>query len=293
MTVEHVGGSPANVAFGLAALDHPVDLATWIATDERGNRIEAVCRERGVRADARVAGRPVHLRRPRDPRRHRRGDLRLRPRLAARRRPRTSRHTAMCTPAASPRCSSPAATTCEPRWLRLARPDGHRSPTTPTPGRASWAPRPTRVALIEEAIALADVVKLSDEDVEWLLPRRAVDDVIAALGQRSGPPCSSSPAAAQGGRPGCTPDRRGAGAAGAPRRRRRHGRGRRLLHGRPRVRVCSTRACSGARQRATGSGVPTSTTSHPRVAPGPAHRGTHGRAGRGPCSPTGRPARAR
>ncbi len=34
--VEHVGGSPANVAFGLAALDHPVDLATWIATDERG-----------------------------------------------------------------------------------------------------------------------------------------------------------------------------------------------------------------------------------------------------------------
>ena len=35
-------------AFGLAALDHPVDLATWIATDERGSRIEAVCRERGV-----------------------------------------------------------------------------------------------------------------------------------------------------------------------------------------------------------------------------------------------------
>ena len=32
-TAEHVGGSPANVAFGLAALEHPVDLATWIATD--------------------------------------------------------------------------------------------------------------------------------------------------------------------------------------------------------------------------------------------------------------------
>ena len=32
-TEEHVGGSPANVAFGLAALEHPVDLATWIATD--------------------------------------------------------------------------------------------------------------------------------------------------------------------------------------------------------------------------------------------------------------------
>ena len=46
--VEHVGGSPANVAFGLASLAHPVDLATWIAEDERGRRIEAVCRERGV-----------------------------------------------------------------------------------------------------------------------------------------------------------------------------------------------------------------------------------------------------
>src|SRR3954447_9593881 len=46
--VEHVGGSPANVAFGLASLEHRVDLATWIADDERGRRIEAVCRERGV-----------------------------------------------------------------------------------------------------------------------------------------------------------------------------------------------------------------------------------------------------
>lgn len=37
--VEHVGGSPANVAVGLARLDHKVRLATTIGTDERGRRI--------------------------------------------------------------------------------------------------------------------------------------------------------------------------------------------------------------------------------------------------------------
>ena len=47
-TTEHVGGSPANVAFGLAALEHPVDLATWIGHDARGERIAAHCAERGV-----------------------------------------------------------------------------------------------------------------------------------------------------------------------------------------------------------------------------------------------------
>ena len=36
--------------------------------------------------------------------------------------------------------------------------------------------------LIEEAIATADVVKLSDEDVEWLCPGEQLDDVIAAWG---------------------------------------------------------------------------------------------------------------
>lgn len=38
---EHVGGSPANVAIGLARLGHSTELATWIADDERGRRIWA------------------------------------------------------------------------------------------------------------------------------------------------------------------------------------------------------------------------------------------------------------
>lgn len=36
---EYVGGSPANVAIGLARLGHSTELATWIADDERGRRI--------------------------------------------------------------------------------------------------------------------------------------------------------------------------------------------------------------------------------------------------------------
>ncbi len=46
--VEHVGGSPANVAFGLAALDHEVSLATWFGRDDRGRRITEACRAVGA-----------------------------------------------------------------------------------------------------------------------------------------------------------------------------------------------------------------------------------------------------
>lgn len=37
---EHVGGSPLNVAIGLARLGHPAQLATWIGDDEHGHAIQ-------------------------------------------------------------------------------------------------------------------------------------------------------------------------------------------------------------------------------------------------------------
>lgn len=46
--VEHVGGSPANVAIGLARLSLDVQLATCIGTDARGRRIAAHMGEHGV-----------------------------------------------------------------------------------------------------------------------------------------------------------------------------------------------------------------------------------------------------
>lgn len=45
---EYVGGSPANVAMGLARLGHPSDLATHVGTDARGVRIAEHLGERGV-----------------------------------------------------------------------------------------------------------------------------------------------------------------------------------------------------------------------------------------------------
>lgn len=45
---EHVGGSPANVAIGLARLGHPTTLATRFGPDERGERIRALLEGEGV-----------------------------------------------------------------------------------------------------------------------------------------------------------------------------------------------------------------------------------------------------
>lgn len=44
----HPGGSPANVAVGLGQLGHAVNLATWIARDEHGAVISAHLRDAGV-----------------------------------------------------------------------------------------------------------------------------------------------------------------------------------------------------------------------------------------------------
>ena len=59
---EHVGGSPANVAVGLARLGHDVTLATMIGDDERGTRITTLLGEEGVTLTARsVGGRPTSV----------------------------------------------------------------------------------------------------------------------------------------------------------------------------------------------------------------------------------------
>lgn len=46
---EHVGGSPANVAMGLARLDHPVDFATVLGDDDHGTRCASLLDSVGVR----------------------------------------------------------------------------------------------------------------------------------------------------------------------------------------------------------------------------------------------------
>lgn len=45
---EHVGGSPLNVACGLAALGHPTQIAAWWGSDARGAAIEGFLHDHGV-----------------------------------------------------------------------------------------------------------------------------------------------------------------------------------------------------------------------------------------------------
>jgi len=178
--VEHVGGSPANVAFGLAALDHPVDLATWIAADERGHRIEAVCRERGValtrgsqsaaftsvaQATLDDTGAATYV-----------FDLDWQlptiPDLTAYGHVHTGSIAAVIEPGGGDVRAA----------LAAARATGATVSYDPN-ARPSLMGAPADARrLIEEAIAAADVVKLSDEDVEWLCPGEELDDVIAAWG---------------------------------------------------------------------------------------------------------------
>ena len=55
---EHVGGSPANVAVGLARLGHDVTLATKIGDDRRGARIAAHLEDEGVALTVGSIGEP-------------------------------------------------------------------------------------------------------------------------------------------------------------------------------------------------------------------------------------------
>lgn len=175
---EHVGGSPANVAFGLAALSHHADLAAWIADDAHGARIEDVCRSHGVALTPGSRG-------------------------------------ACATPVAHARldAAGSATYTFDLEWAPSTFPSpdsyGHihvgSIGTVLEPGATqvrrflnqarhgatvSYDPnlRPALMTIeearnaVSAAIPLVDVVKASDEDLAWLAPGRALDDVAEAWG---------------------------------------------------------------------------------------------------------------
>ena len=175
-TEEHVGGSPANVAFGLAALDHPVDLATWIATDERGRRIEDVCRERGVALTAGSQGAPftsvayatlddtgaaTYV-----------FDLEWQvasvPGLTAYGHVHTGSIGAVLEPGGSQ----------VREILAVARGLGATVSYDPNARPALMGLPEQARRTIEESVRLADLVKVSDEDIAWLCPGESEDDVL-------------------------------------------------------------------------------------------------------------------
>lgn len=176
---EHVGGSPANVAFGLAALDHPVDLATWIATDERGRRIEEVCRSKGVALTPGSQGAPftsvAHARLDATGAASYTFDLEWHLAAVPDLDSYGHVHTGSIAAVLEPGGEMVRSTLAAARRTATISYDPNARPSL------MGAPATAR-RLIEEAMASSDVVKLSDEDVEWLCPGETLDEALAAWG---------------------------------------------------------------------------------------------------------------
>ena len=172
---EHVGGSPANVAFGLGRLEHDVTLAAWFARDERGERIAAACNDSGVKiapgADRASRTSVANAVIDADGKAVYQFDLTwLLPELPV--------HGSV----AHVHTGSIGAT-LEPggsQVLRALRDNVDSATVSYDPNaRPTLMGTPGAViARVEEIIALTDVVKSSDEDIEWLYPDRSVADVM-------------------------------------------------------------------------------------------------------------------
>lgn len=181
--VEHVGGSPANVAIGLARLGHPTQLATHIGTDDRGARIAGLLADEGVGL---APGSTTADRTPTATARLDAGgaasyefaiDWRLDP--------------AQQVSAGHLHTGSLAATLAPggQAVLELVRRTRESATISYDPNaRPSLMGSPDAVLpTVEALVAASDVVKASDEDIAWLYPGIPLTEVVsawAALGPR-------------------------------------------------------------------------------------------------------------
>ena len=166
---------------GLARLDHPVDFATRIGSDERGSRIASHLTRHGVDLVKSSVGAALHVRGRGPPGRERGRRVHVRPALG---------------PAAADRAGpdGPRAHRLHRGHPRARRPlgGGHPAGRPRADATVSYDPnmRPDIMgdlglvrARVEQIVALADVVKASDEDLALALPR-----VVRARGAaRAGP----------------------------------------------------------------------------------------------------------
>ena len=178
-TQEHVGGSPANVAVGLARLGHDATLATMIGDDERGARIASLLDREGVRLSAgSVHGRPTSVA---TSTLDATGvasysfDLAWELNEVQSLEGLAHVHTGSIAATVEPGASVVLST------LQNARP---RATISYDPNvRPSLMVDPQEVrAKIEQIIGLSDVVKASDEDVAWLYHGAPVSDALRLWG---------------------------------------------------------------------------------------------------------------
>jgi fructokinase len=173
---EHVGGSPLNVAVGLARFDRSVDFLTWIGDDERGHRIAEHLRASGARlADGSVeAARTATALATLDETGSATYLFDIEWRLSERafgvgREPRVV-HTGSIATLLEPGCTTVAAVVDAYSPIATITFDPNiRPPLIDDPNAAR--------ARVEAMVARADVVKASDEDLRWLEPRMPPEDI--------------------------------------------------------------------------------------------------------------------
>lgn len=182
---EHPGGSPANVALGLARLGRPVDLLTWLAPDAYGVRVTSHLEGAGVHVvtgDRAPASTPV-----------------ARARLDASGQATYEFDLTWDVPTAWDGDGTvplvvhtgSIATTLTPGGPAVLREvTARRAASTvtydPNARPALMGAPEQALAVVEQFVHVADVVKASEDDLLWLCPGREPDEV-AAEWARSGP----------------------------------------------------------------------------------------------------------
>ena len=174
--VEIPGGSPANVALTLGRLDRPVALATWIGLDERGRLIDFHMNDSGVHVTAAS-----------------RGASHTSTALARLDESGAASYSFDLEWAPTPPIKVPAtaqileagsiSAIIEPGASAvldaLTRGREHALVCFDPNARPSIMGEPeAALASIERFIALADVVKVSDEDIEWLTGGTPIDEAV-------------------------------------------------------------------------------------------------------------------
>jgi fructokinase len=176
--VEHPGGSPANVAYGLGRLGVPTGLLTAIAPDARGTAIENHLRSAGVTL---LPGSKSLTRTPS-------ATATLAPDGSATYAFDISWDLAPTPPAYFPKIlhTGSIATFLSPgaSAVKALLEQAHRHcmiTYDPNIRPALLGSHAEAKAIFEELVALTDVVKLSDEDAQWLYPRKGLDETAAHI----------------------------------------------------------------------------------------------------------------
>lgn len=162
---EHVGGSPLNVACGLAALDHDTALASWWGADERGQAIEQFAADHGVGlvpgSNSAAHTGVAYARLDAQGRANYEFDLEWQVPQLPEPKELTHLHTGSFAATLEPGSSAVLAAVKKMAINGTVSYDPNIRP--------ALMGRPEQVRdRIEQIIALADVVKASDEDIAWL-----------------------------------------------------------------------------------------------------------------------------